>query len=943
MASQRPGSYLRMQAGTLPLSKTGPRRRSYGARDVAISVVYVELLGAERGKGLNGEKDVILSGLSNARKATPVPVLENTMLGVKQVDNVEVGLLEASLLSFPVAPPVHSELTSEPAKEDIKVEVVTEPQKVSVMMEELGKASDAIEATSGAPEPAGPKDPEPPSWDDPDLDRMVRMPLRIGIAIHRAVHDIDRVAEHSSSPLSPDSGTGGEDGSDVCVGGGGDQGDGEGDDGEVPSAPVLIFINSRSGGGLGRRLQEQFVKMVGEAQVYDLGKGKLTPNKVLFRVFRCLDGMAGRGDKLALLVRDKLRVVVCGGDGTVGWILGAIAKLGRGQEPPLAVVPLGTGNDLSRTFGWGPTYSETSFLALKQLLLRVAEARPSFLDSWELRITCPAVRLFKPPDSMQEVAVLEADGEEGPRIQYGCRFWNYLSVGMDAQIAYGFHRLRESNRWLASGRLINQAIYGHYGCTQGWFCGNPNQGEAARLNCVMSLSVMKKDGSWELLQIPANIRGIAFLNLQSYAGGRNPWGSPPPEKMELRGFSPPYVDDGIFEIVGFRSGWHLMMVMGYLSHGKRLAQARAARIEFTFDHPGRVYMQADGEPWRLPVDPFDSTVVEITRKGSSMLLKTPDSNARTSLDAAAPTSESQENRFVRHEEAALAFGSCCTPSQQSLFGPSVGAGLPFASTDSESSDNTDEQVRQGRMQESAANGWGTRGRGESSGEIVNSGDLGGWDDDDGDAMEMGGWLEGLERTWLAMTSVACASNNQRHRSSSEFVVNEAEAGAGSVRSSPDVAAVSSPVEDDGETAVIGGDSINQRHRSCCGFVISETETGAESLRKHPEDAAASSPQKDGDEKAHIGGDRSAEASDCRYQSGLCAEADLRPEDLDQEPEGTPSRDKGTKQAGHSCKCHQQIELEDRGAVEGLLTRIAREERSFDLSSGGCAGVNNSSD
>lgn len=31
-----------------------------------------------------------------------------------------------------------------------------------------------------------------------------------------------------------------------------------------------------------------------------------------------------------------------------------------------------------------------------------------------------------------------------------------LGVGMDAQVAYGFHHLRDEKPWLALGRLANQ-------------------------------------------------------------------------------------------------------------------------------------------------------------------------------------------------------------------------------------------------------------------------------------------------------------------------------------------------------------------------------------------------------------------------------------------------------------------------------------------------------
>ncbi len=46
-------------------------------------------------------------------------------------------------------------------------------------------------------------------------------------------------------------------------------------------------------------------------------------------------------------------------------------------------------------------------------------------------------------------------------------FWNYFSVGLDAEAAYEFHRLREGTPWAASTRLANQAWYSYFSCTTG--------------------------------------------------------------------------------------------------------------------------------------------------------------------------------------------------------------------------------------------------------------------------------------------------------------------------------------------------------------------------------------------------------------------------------------------------------------------------------------------
>lgn len=44
------------------------------------------------------------------------------------------------------------------------------------------------------------------------------------------------------------------------------------------------------------------------------------------------------------------RVLVCGGDGTVGWVLGVLEAIRHKlvcREPPIGIVPLGTGETVS--------------------------------------------------------------------------------------------------------------------------------------------------------------------------------------------------------------------------------------------------------------------------------------------------------------------------------------------------------------------------------------------------------------------------------------------------------------------------------------------------------------------------------------------------------------------------------------------------------------------
>lgn len=67
---------------------------------------------------------------------------------------------------------------------------------------------------------------------------------------------------------------------------------------------------------------------------------------------------------------------VAGGDGTVGWVLGSLAELykqDRDPVPPVGIIPLGTGNDLSRSFGW------VSFCSFNSKFYRKASL---FLFDW---------------------------------------------------------------------------------------------------------------------------------------------------------------------------------------------------------------------------------------------------------------------------------------------------------------------------------------------------------------------------------------------------------------------------------------------------------------------------------------------------------------------------------------------------------------------------------
>ena len=120
---------------------------------------------------------------------------------------------------------------------------------------------------------------------------------------------------------------------------------------ERPDSPLIVFINAKSGGKVGPSLATVLFRSLGQSQVFDVTEHH--PRAVLSALFKNLTEAEAKGDTEATHIRQTLRIIVAGGDGTVTWVLGTILELGLDPQPPVAVMPLGTGNDFSFNFGWG--------------------------------------------------------------------------------------------------------------------------------------------------------------------------------------------------------------------------------------------------------------------------------------------------------------------------------------------------------------------------------------------------------------------------------------------------------------------------------------------------------------------------------------------------------------------------------------------------------------
>ncbi|KAK3221548.1 hypothetical protein Dsin_008573 [Dipteronia sinensis] len=392
---------------------------------------------------------------------------------------------------------------------------------------------------------------------------------------------------------------------------------------DTPDAPLVVFINSRSGGRHGPELKQRLQQLMGPEQVFDLSDVK--PNEFVEYGLGSLEKLGELGDLCAKETREKLRVVVAGGDGTVGWVLGSLGELnkqGREPVPPVGVIPLGTGNDLARSFGWGGAFPFAWKSAVKRTLHRAGAGPICRLDSWHITMQVPSGEVVDPPYSlkpMEECSLdqgLATEGELPEKVNsYEGVFYNYFSIGMDAQVAYGFHHLRNEKPYLAQGPISNKLIYSGYSCTQGWFLTPCMSDPSLRgLKNILRLYVKKVNCSeWEPIPVPKSVRAIVALNLHNYGSGRHPWGNLSPEYLEKKGFVEAHADDGLLEIFGLKQGWHASFVMVELISAKHIAQAAAVRLEIRGGEWSDAYMQMDGEPWKQPMSTDYSTLVEIKK------------------------------------------------------------------------------------------------------------------------------------------------------------------------------------------------------------------------------------------------------------------------------------------------------------------------------------------
>ncbi|XP_073327775.1 diacylglycerol kinase zeta isoform X1 [Pagrus major] len=312
--------------------------------------------------------------------------------------------------------------------------------------------------------------------------------------------------------------------------------------------PLLVFVNPKSGGNQGAKIIQSFMWYLNPRQVFDLTKG-------------------GPREGLELYAKvPNLRILACGGDGTVGWILSVLDQLKLRPQPPVAILPLGTGNDLARTLNWGGGYTDEP---ITKILSHVEDGNIVQLDRWNLNVEAN-------PEARPE----DRDEHQTDKLPIDV-FNNYFSLGFDAHVTLGFHESREANPEKFNSRFRNKMFYA--GTAFSDFLSGSSKDLAKHIKVVC-------DGTDLTAKVQdMKLQCLLFLNIPRYCAGTMPWGHP----SEHQDFEPQRHDDGCIEVIGFTMTSLATLQVG--GHGERLHQCK----EVTLTTYKSIPMQVDGEPCKL--------------------------------------------------------------------------------------------------------------------------------------------------------------------------------------------------------------------------------------------------------------------------------------------------------------------------------------------------------
>lgn len=382
-----------------------------------------------------------------------------------------------------------------------------------------------------------------------------------------------------------------------------------------PTARVVAFVNSRSGGQVGQLLMRTLEEHLGGEKDYKTLVGSVCDLSQPHEPASTVDDVARDVRSGA-----DIRLLVCGGDGTVTWILTALEQCralnGKLHLLPVAIAPLGTGNDLARSLGWGPKLRQVADILT--YLKWVVQAAPVVLDQWRLVLrphealddshklrTCGShPQLVSDPELSNQLLgdmreALEEDPLNPGRGDVYLGYWqNYFSVGVDAKVAryVDVSRSETSCGRCCFRRGCGKVCYAWQGLLHAAFgtiltqtirlmkvTTPPEFGNDDRATMNPPLNERRVNGR------RGRLRQLMFVNINSYGAGLQV--QPDPSDCDRT----PSPGDGILEVLGLRNVLSGLGVYAGLIKPTYFCSAEAV----AFSLQRGECMQLDGEPWSM--------------------------------------------------------------------------------------------------------------------------------------------------------------------------------------------------------------------------------------------------------------------------------------------------------------------------------------------------------
>ncbi|ELP87883.1 diacylglycerol kinase epsilon, putative [Entamoeba invadens IP1] len=301
--------------------------------------------------------------------------------------------------------------------------------------------------------------------------------------------------------------------------------------------PIIFFVNKKSGNHLGVKILQMAEVLFSVPQVCDISD----------------EGSFAHTFEYIASYKSNFIAALCGGDGTITWVLDEFLR--HELHPKCFIIPLGTGNSLSRCTGWGTGYDGGS---LYSIVKDVQSALNKELDRWKLSIRFNS-------------------GEER-----NISFNNYYSIGLDAGIRLDFHQRREANPDTFNSRNMNKV---QYALSLPRVC---MKNEDGNIDQVVVLQVDGKE-----IKLPS-IEALIFINLPIYGGGIVFYDEVTKNEA-MMGFKDSDFSDGLIEIVGIPSVVDFHLTVVGLTKPIKIAQGK--KIEIILKE--RRAAQCDGEPFAM--------------------------------------------------------------------------------------------------------------------------------------------------------------------------------------------------------------------------------------------------------------------------------------------------------------------------------------------------------